>query len=69
MFVTLILVFGVSLVSVKVLLDGLYDTDDCSLNLLKRDKDGIARNYPRIYERIWEFTTKGPNWEVLNKSS
>ena len=69
MFVTLILVFGVSLVSVKVLLDGLYDTDDCSLNLLKRDKDGIARNYPRIYERIWEFTTKGPNWEVSNISS
>ena len=63
------MVFGVSLVSVKVLLDGLYDTDDCSLNLLKRDKDGIARNYPRIYERIWEFTTKGPNWEVSNKSS
>ena len=59
---TLILVFGVSLVSVKVLLDGLY-------NLLKRDKDGIARDYPRIYERIWEFTTKGPNWEVSNISS
>ena len=55
--------------SVKVLLDGLYDTDDCSLNLLKRDKDGIARNYLRIYERIWEFTTKGPNWGVSNISS
>ena len=68
MFVTLILVFGVSLVSVKVLLDGLYNPE-CSLNLLKRDKDGIARNYPRIYERIWEFTTKGPNWEVSNISS
>ena len=65
---TLILIFGVSFVSVKVLLEGLYD-QDCSLNLLKRDKDGIARNYTNVLERIWEFTTKWPNWEVLNKSS
>jgi len=47
----------------KVLLEGLYD-QDCSLNLLKRDKDGIARNYTNVLERIWEFTTKWPNWEV-----
>ena len=64
----LILIFGVFFVSVKVLLEGLYD-QDCSLNLLKRDKDGIARNYTNVLERIWEFTTKWPNWEVLNKSS
>ena len=62
------MIFGVSFVCVKVLLDGLYDPD-CSLNRLKMDKDGIARDYPRVLERIWEFTTKWPNWEVLNKSS
>ena len=36
--------------------------------MLKRDKDGIARDYSPILENIWEFTTKWPNWEVLNKS-
>ena len=55
------------LVNVKVLLDGLYDRG-CSLNMLKRDKDGIARDYSPILENIWELTTKWPNWEVLNKS-
>ena len=55
------------LVNVKVLLDGLYDRG-CSLNLMKRDKDGIARDYSPILENIWEFTTKWPNWEVLNKA-
>ena len=36
--------------------------------MLKRDKYGIARDYSPILENIWEFTTKWPNWEVLNKS-
>ena len=53
--------------SVQVLLEGLYDPD-CSLNLLKMDKDGNAKDYTNILERIWEFTTKWPNWEVLNKA-
>ena len=51
----------------KVLLDGLYDRGS-SLNMLKRDKDGIARDYSPILENIWEFTTKWPHWEVLNKA-
>ena len=36
--------------------------------MLKRDKDGIARDYSPILENIWEFTTKWPNWEVSNKA-
>ena len=36
--------------------------------MLQRDKDGIARDYSLVLENIWEFTTKWPNWEVLNKS-
>ena len=52
---------------VKVLLDGLYDPD-CKLYLLKSDKDGNKKDYPHILERIWEFTTKWPSWEVLNKA-
>ena len=55
------------MLNVQVLLDGLYDRG-CSLNMLKRDKDGIARDYSLVLETIWEFTTKWPNWEVLNKS-
>ena len=43
------------------MLDGLYDPD-CSLNKLKRDQDGIARDYPRVLNNIWEYVTS--DWQV-----
>ena len=53
-----------SLFNLKVLLEGLYDPHpDCNLNKLKRDKDGIARDYTHVLNNIWEYVTS--DWQVV----
>ena len=39
----------------------MYDPDS-SLNKLKRDKDGIAKDYPHVLTNIWEYVTS--DWQV-----
>ena len=58
------MIFCVSFLNSKVLLDGLYDPD-CSLNKLKRDKDGIARDYTHVLNNIWEYVTS--DWQVVQR--